>query len=45
MADDPERDPLAGEDPRLTSLDERLAKVRADEDIRSGKHARGSGKG
>ena len=43
--DDPGRDPLAGEDPRLTSLDERLARVRADEATRSGKSAQGQGKG
>lgn len=34
-----------GVDPRLTQLDERLAKVRSDESIRTGRSKRGPGKG
>ncbi len=43
--DDPERDPLDREDPRLTSLDKRLAEVQRDAAIRSGKKSGGQGKG
>ena len=43
--DDPERDPLDREDPRLTSLDKRLAEVQRDAAIRSEKKSGGQGKG
>jgi ATP synthase protein I len=43
--EDSGQDPLDREDPRLTSLDERLAKVQRDEAARSGKKVEGKGKG
>jgi ATP synthase protein I len=43
--EDPERDPRDREDPRLTSLDKRLAGAQRDEAVRSGKNIEGQGKG
>ena len=43
--EDPGQDPLDREDPRLTSLDKRLAEVQRDEAVRSGKKVEGQGKG
>ena len=43
--DDPGRDNLDREDPRITSLDQRLDAAKRDEAIRSGKVGEGQGKG
>lgn len=43
--DDPGRDNLDREDPRITSLDQRLDAAKRDEAIRSGKSGQGQGKG
>ncbi len=43
--DDPGRDELDREDPRITSLNQRLDAVKRDEAIRSGKSGQGQGKG
>ena len=43
--DDPGRDHLDREDPRITSLDKRLDQAKRDEAIRSGKERKGQGKG
>lgn len=43
--DDPGRDPLDREDPRITSLNKRLDEARRDEAIRDGKRAQSQGKG
>lgn len=34
-ANDPDKDPIGGEDPRLASIDERLAEVRRAEELRT----------
>ena len=44
-SDGPGRDDLDREDPRITSLNQRLDTVKRDEAIRSGKSSQGQGKG
>ncbi len=43
--DEPRQDPMASQDARLTSLDERLKRAQADEAVRTGQARRAPGKG